>query len=92
MGLLASGDVNGNLQFYQSQDENMSGFTKLGNAYSYHQDSIEDIQFCPNNENGVATCSVDGTVQIIDLRDSNRGKSKITIEAHDCDVSVISWN
>lgn len=91
-GLLASGDVNGNLQFYQSQDENMSGFKKLGNPFTHHVDSIEDIQFCPNNQSGVATCSVDGTVQIIDLREDNRKKSRLTIQAHDCDVNVISWN
>ena len=92
LGLLASGSNNGGLQFYMPKDASCSMFEKLGNEYTYHQDSIEDIQFCPKDPNGVATCSMDGTVQFLDLRVSDRHKSSIQIDAHECDVNVISWN
>ena len=90
-GLLASGNMNGTLQLYQASDETCSNFTRLGSDLNFHQDSLEDIQFCPNEKDTLATCSVDGTINFIDLRSLSSGP-RLTIEVADVDVNVISWN
>lgn len=92
IGLLAAGNQNGEMQLYEPADENCSGFKQLGGVYGYHQDSIEDIQFCPNDPKGIATCGCDGTVKFIDMRQSNTSGPRLTINADECDINVISWN
>ena len=39
----------------------------------------------------LATCSVDGSIKLWDLR-ATQMKCQMTFAAHDCDVNVISWN
>ena len=56
-----------------------------------HSDSIEDIQWSPTQDQVLATCSVDQTVKLWDLR-ATQLKPQMSFEAHDCDVNVISWN
>jgi ribosome assembly protein RRB1 len=92
VGRLLSGSVDGKVHIYESEDELCSGFTKLNHFYSYHADSVEDIQFSPVQEDVFATCSVDGNIMVADMRDKNFKAPKLTIKAHDCDVNVISWN
>jgi len=53
---------------------------------------VEDIQFSPNNEFQLATCSADGTIAIVDLRTQPRSKAEILFKAADPDVNVISWD
>ena len=44
-------------------------------------------------EKVLATCSVDQTIKIWDLRALNsQAKPQMSFKAHDCDVNVISWN
>lgn len=92
IGRLAAGNCAGELQIYQSADDYCSSFKQLGGAYSYHGDSIEDIQFCPNDSNGIATCSCDGTVQFIDMRKPQSSGPTLTLQVDECDINVISWN
>lgn len=66
-GLLASGNCGGILNLYGPADEGMSSFKKL-QEYNFHGDSLEDIQFSPNDKNGIATCGCDGFVNFVDLR------------------------
>lgn len=40
----------------------------------------------------MAACSSDGTVRVFDLRSKFSSVQHITINAHDTDVNVISWN
>lgn len=39
----------------------------------------------------LATCSVDQTIKLWDLR-ATQQKCQVTWKAHDCDVNVMSWN
>eukprot|EP00007_Cunea_sp_BSH-02190019_P007692 CAMPEP_0174239362 /NCGR_PEP_ID=MMETSP0417-20130205/14285_1 /TAXON_ID=242541 /ORGANISM="Mayorella sp, Strain BSH-02190019" /LENGTH=470 /DNA_ID=CAMNT_0015318299 /DNA_START=1 /DNA_END=1409 /DNA_ORIENTATION=+ len=55
-----------------------------------HTDSVEDIQWSPTRPDRFASCSVDGTVQLWDLR---AGKAPaVGFRADELDVNVISWN
>lgn len=91
-GLLASGNCSGVLNIYSSTDENCSGFQKLSD-YNFHGDSLEDIQFSPNDTNGIATCGCDGFINFVDLRKDSKGGPVLQIQAgENCDVNVISWN
>lgn len=92
VGRLLSGDTTGKINVFESEDELCSKFNKANYFYSYHTDSVEDIQFSPSEESAFATCSVDGTVQVVDMRMNSYKKAQICIKAHDCDVNVISWN
>jgi ribosome assembly protein RRB1 len=54
-----------------------------------HTDSVEDLQWSPNEATVFASCSVDKTLRIWDVR---ARKSMVQIIAHDADVNVMSWN
>lgn len=93
VGRLLSGTVDGKVNLFDAEDELCGKFIKADHFYSHHQGSVEDIQFSPTQEDVFASCSTDGTVQLIDMREKNNyKKSAIKIQAHDCDVNVISWN
>jgi ribosome assembly protein RRB1 len=92
IGRLASGSCGGELQIYEAQDQNCSGFKKLGNPYSFHEGSIEDVQFSPNDSNTVSTCSTDGTVHFYDLRKPQNSGPGLVLNVADCDINVVSWN
>ena len=53
---------------------------------------MEDINFSPTESEVFASCGVDGTIQIVDMRVGDKKKSQLKIDAHDCDINVISWN
>ena len=56
-----------------------------------HKGSIEDIQFSPEHENVLATCSCDQTIKLWDLR-ATQQKPTLSFIASDCDINVMSWN
>lgn len=91
-GRLASGSCDAQLFVYTAADENCSSFVKETQVgLQSHKASIEDIQWSPSQEHVLATCSVDQTIKLWDLR-ATQQKCQVTWKAHDCDVNVISWN
>ena len=63
---------------------------RTDNPFTSHKDSVEDIQWSPNEATVFASASVDKTVRIWDTR--AKGKSMLHITAHEADVNVISWS
>ena len=71
-------------------DPNGSGWAHT-KTFAGHKGPVEDIQKSPAEEFVFASCSVDGTIKIWDTRVESQD-SQITINAHNTDVNVISWN
>ena len=87
-GRLAAGSCNSQIWLYRLADDTQ--FIKEGSLQS-HKKSVEDVQFSPSQEHVLASCSVDQTVKLWDLR-ATQMKAQISFRAHDCDVNVLSWN
>lgn len=68
-----------------------SGFHTSPNPYLSHTSSIEDLQWSPSENTVFASASADRTIRVWDVRAKGR-KSVVSVEAHDEDVNVISWN
>ena len=92
IGRLLTGDRTNQVHIIEAKDELCSKFVKSNEFYNYHQGWVEGLQFSPTESEVFATCSTDGTVQVVDMRERTFDKSQICIKAHDCDVNVISWN
>lgn len=92
LGRIAAGTQDGTLYIINPSDENLSDLTMLNEQITNHTDSIEDIQFSPTEPDVLASCSVDGTIRIFDLRTPFANISELRINAHNTDVNVISWN
>lgn len=63
---------------------------QVSGAYAGHENSVEDLQWSPTEETVFASSSVDKTIRVWDTRE--RSKPMLTVQAHDTDVNVISWN
>eukprot|EP01016_Furgasonia_blochmanni_P047994 TRINITY_DN7107_c0_g1_i1.p1 TRINITY_DN7107_c0_g1~~TRINITY_DN7107_c0_g1_i1.p1 ORF type:complete len:587 (+),score=125.17 TRINITY_DN7107_c0_g1_i1:304-2064(+) len=92
LGRLATGSTDGKLFLYNVQDESFSDWARDDHPYVAHKASVEDIQFSPIEDYAFASCSVDGSVKVYDMRVGDKRNAQINIKAHDCDVNVISWN
>jgi ribosome assembly protein RRB1 len=68
-----------------------TGFQTSPNPFTSHTSSIEDLQWSPSESTVFASCSADRTVRVWDVRTKGR-KSAVSVEAHEQDVNVISWN
>lgn len=93
-GQLATGDCAGSIYIWNNVGGGAGGTLasswKVSKAYLGHQGSVEDLQWSPTESTVFSSSSVDRTVRIWDTR----GKTgpQITVEAHENDVNVISWN
>ncbi|TVU50731.1 hypothetical protein EJB05_02118 [Eragrostis curvula] len=86
-GRLVSGDCNSGIHLWEPTSSN---WTVDANPFVGHSKSVEDLQWSPTEAHIFASCSVDKTIAIWDIR--TKKEPCITIKAHNSDVNVISWN
>ena len=89
-GSLATGDCTKNIHVWtmRPSDWNVDQQPLVG-----HEKSVEDIKWSPENCEMLASCSVDKSIRLWDLRESGASKNVITVqEGHMADINVIDWN
>lgn len=86
-GQLVSGDCKSNIHVWQPTPE--AKWT-ISAAYQGHTQSVEDLQWSPTEGNVFASCSVDHTIRIWDMREPSR--SMLSVTGSDTDLNVLSWN
>ena len=88
---LASGDQIGQI-FIWKANELCNSWNVDQTPLTGHTSSVEDIQWS-TEQNILASCSVDKSIRIWDIRTATASSSMIKInESHTGDVNVISWN
>eukprot|EP01087_Luapelamoeba_hula_P022864 TRINITY_DN8303_c0_g1_i1.p1 TRINITY_DN8303_c0_g1~~TRINITY_DN8303_c0_g1_i1.p1 ORF type:complete len:540 (-),score=118.78 TRINITY_DN8303_c0_g1_i1:623-2203(-) len=88
-GRLLTGDCTRNIHLWEL-NTSTSQWGVSTSPYSAHTDSVEDLQWSPNEVEVFASCSVDKTIKIWDTR--MRDRPGLSVQAHATDVNVISWN
>lgn len=89
-GWLATGDCAGAIFISHPLD---AGWTAEKSCFAGHTDSVEDIQWSPNEGNVFASCSVDRTIRIWNTQQKPSRANVLTVtEAHERDINVINWN
>jgi len=86
-GYLLTGDCKNQIFLLKPKEESWSVDQT---PFSGHTGSVEDIQWYPNEANVFASCSVDTSIRIWDIR--TKKHQKIITKAHDSDINVMSWN
>ncbi|RDB26902.1 Ribosome assembly protein rrb1 [Hypsizygus marmoreus] len=68
------------------------GFRTSPTPFLSHESSVEDIQWSPTEITVFASCSVDRSIRMWDVRSRARQSVASIVDAHESDVNVISWN
>ena len=96
-GLLCVGDCSGVVALWQHDG---GSFTTV-KQFRGHADSVEDIQFSPNDPSVFCTCSCDGYITVWDTRvddpvmkfiGRNTSNDPAEKQGENIDINVISWN
>ncbi|KAK5640050.1 hypothetical protein RI129_010861 [Pyrocoelia pectoralis] len=89
-GVLATGDCRMDVHIWKPKD---GGWFVDQRPLIGHTKSVEDIQWSPNEPSVLASCSVDRSIRIWDIRaPPSKACMLATERAHANDVNVISWN
>ncbi|PIA16478.1 WD40 repeat-like protein [Coemansia reversa NRRL 1564] len=91
-GRLLTGDCNSKIYLTTRRSDTGANFVADRNEFRGHTASVEDIQWSPEEASVFASCSVDQSIKIWDVRAKNHGYALDVPNAHDADVNVISWN
>ncbi|XP_065912386.1 glutamate-rich WD repeat-containing protein 1-like [Dysidea avara] len=89
-GELLSGDCRGYIHLWKPQQSKTWQVDQR--PFTAHSQSVEDIQWSPNEATVFASCSVDKTIRIWDVRAKPSKACMLTTQAHQTDINVISWN
>ncbi|XP_011068388.1 PREDICTED: glutamate-rich WD repeat-containing protein 1 isoform X2 [Acromyrmex echinatior] len=92
-GTLASGDCKGNIHIWRVDNSGASWHVDQRPYNSHAPHSVEDLQWSPIEKNVLASCSVDRSIKIWDMRASPQNACMLTASGtHTADINVISWN
>lgn len=89
-GSLATGDCKKNIHIWtmRAADWNVDQMPLIG-----HENSVEDVKWSPDDSDILASCSVDKSLRIWDLREQASSRCVIKVlDGHKLDVNVIDWN
>jgi ribosome assembly protein RRB1 len=86
-GRFLSGDCNSLIYMYDAHEGHWAADNM---PFAGHTASVEDLQWSPSEVEVFASCSVDKTIKIWDTR--MKARPGLSVDAHNADVNVISWN
>uniref|UniRef100_A0A4W3IVA0 Glutamate-rich WD repeat-containing protein 1 n=1 Tax=Callorhinchus milii TaxID=7868 RepID=A0A4W3IVA0_CALMI len=90
-GRLVTGDVKGRLHVWEPREDGTWSVDQR--PLTGHSQSAEDVQWSPNEPTVFASCSVDTSLRVWDIRAPPSAACMISVpNAHSSDVNVISWN
>ncbi|XP_061632080.1 glutamate-rich WD repeat-containing protein 1 [Phyllopteryx taeniolatus] len=89
-GRLASGDCKKNIHVWEPEEGGASWRIDQ-RPFSSHSKSVEDLQWSPTETTVFASCSVDQSIRVWDIRAPPTSMLSAN-KAHESDINVISWN